>query len=51
VHPAGQALAMTATQLMPGLIGVVARHTRIPQRYRARSAFGADRRVSLPVRP
>jgi flavin-dependent dehydrogenase len=51
VHPAGQALAMTATQLMPGLIGVVARHTRIPQRYRARSAFGADRRFSLPVRP
>ena len=51
VHPAGQTLAMTATQLMPGLIGAVARHTRIPQRYRARSAFGADRRVSLPVRP
>jgi flavin-dependent dehydrogenase len=51
VHPAGQALAMTATQLMPSLIGAVARHTRIPERDRARSAFGADRRFSLPVRP
>jgi flavin-dependent dehydrogenase len=51
VHPAGQALAMTATRLMPGLIGAVARHTRIPERYRADGAFGTDRRFSLPVQP
>jgi flavin-dependent dehydrogenase len=50
VHPAGQTLALTATQLMPGLIGAVARHTRIPERYRASNAFGADRRFSLPAR-
>ena len=51
VHPAGQTLAMAATQLMPGLIGVVARHTRIPERYRADGASGADRRFGLPARP
>src|SRR5262249_30854299 len=44
VHPAGQSVAMTATQLMPGLIGAVARHTRTPERDRADGAFGADRR-------
>jgi flavin-dependent dehydrogenase len=51
VHPAGQSVAMTATQLMPGLIGAVARHTRIPERDRADGAFAADRRFGLPARP
>ena len=32
VHPAGQSVAMTATRLLPGLIGAVARHTRVPPR-------------------
>jgi flavin-dependent dehydrogenase len=49
VHPAGQSVAMTATQLMPGLIGAVARQTRIPQRYRAARALGAERSFSLPA--
>jgi flavin-dependent dehydrogenase len=51
VHPAGQSVAMTATQLMPDLIGAVARHTRIPQRYRPARALNTDRRFSLPARP
>ncbi len=50
VHPAGQSVAMTATQLVPGLIGAVARHTRVPPHDRAESAFGADRRIGLPAR-
>jgi len=51
VHPAGQAVAMAAVRLIPGLIGTVARHTRIPSRYRAESAPGTDRHFSLPARP
>jgi menaquinone-9 beta-reductase len=51
VHSSGQSVAMAAVRLIPGLIGTVARHTRIPSRGRAESAVSTDRHFSLPAPP